>query len=90
MPVKVMEGMACGLPVIVSEGTWVAGYVEREGIGVAVDPADPFAVEAAIVQLKDDPARTAEMGERGRAIVEATLNWEAAARRLVSAYEALH
>jgi glycosyltransferase involved in cell wall biosynthesis len=89
MPVKVMEGMACGLPVIVSAGTWVAGYVERERIGLAVDPADPSAVEVAIVQLKDDAAGAAEMGARGRAIVEASLNWEAAAGRLVNAYQAL-
>jgi glycosyltransferase involved in cell wall biosynthesis len=89
MPVKVMEGMACGLPVIVSEGTWVAGYVEAEGIGLAVDPADSQAVEAAIVRLKDDPALAAEMGARGRAIVEASLNWDAAAGRLVAAYEPL-
>jgi glycosyltransferase involved in cell wall biosynthesis len=89
MPVKVMEGMACGLPVIVSEGTWVAGYVEREKIGLAVDPADSSAVEAAIVRLKDDPVLAQEMGARGRAIVEASLNWEAAAGRLVAAYEAL-
>jgi len=71
MPVKVMEGMACGLPVIVSEGTWVAGYVEREEIGLAVDPADPSAVEAAIVRLKDDPVLAEKMGARGRAIVAA-------------------
>jgi glycosyltransferase involved in cell wall biosynthesis len=89
MPVKVMEGMACGLPVIVSEGTWVAGYVEREGIGFAVDPADSSAVEAAIVRLKDDRGLAEKMGARGRAIVEASLNWEAAAARLVTAYEAL-
>ena len=89
MPVKVMEGMACGLPVIVSEGTWVGAYVERERIGLAVDPAYSSAVEAALVRLKDDPALAAEMGARGRAIVEASLNWGAAAGRLVAAYEGL-
>ncbi len=89
MPVKVMEAMACALPVLVSTGTWVAGYVEREGIGLAVDPSDASAVEDALVRLKDDPALAREMGTRGRAIVEESLNWEAAAGRLVAAYEQL-
>ncbi len=89
MPVKVMEAMACALPVLVSAGTWVGEYVERERIGFAVDAADAAAVEEALVRLKDDPALATEMGQRGRAIVEAHLNWEAAAGRLVNAYEGL-
>lgn len=89
MPVKVMEAMACALPVLVTAGTWVGGYVEREGIGFAVDSTDPSAVEAAIVRLKDDPDLAHDMGTRGRAIVEDTLNWEAASQRLVAAYRAL-
>ncbi len=89
MPVKVMEAMACGLPSLVSAGTWVGEYVERERIGFAVDAADAAAVEEALVRLKDDPALATEMGQRGRAIVEGHLNWEAAAGRLVAAYEDL-
>jgi glycosyltransferase involved in cell wall biosynthesis len=89
MPVKVMEAMACALPVLVSEGTWVGGYVEREGIGLTVDSTDAGAVEAAILRLKDDPALARDMGKRGRAIVQDSLNWEAAANRLVEAYQRL-
>jgi len=89
MPVKVMEAMACALPVLVSAGTWVGGYVESEGLGFAVDPADASAVESALVRLKNDPTLAREMGTRGRAIVEESLNWEAAASRLVAAYEQL-
>lgn len=89
MPVKVMEAMACGLPVLVSSDTWVAEYVTRNAIGMAVDPTDSHGVERALVALKDDVRLAREMGERGRSIVERELNWEAAAARLVEAYESL-
>lgn len=88
-PVKAMEGMALGLPVIVSKGTWIGDYVEEHGIGLAVDGEAPASVAQAILTLRDDRKRAREMGRKGRAIVEDGLNWRAAAHRLVQAYESL-
>lgn len=88
-PVKVMEAMACELPVIVAAGTWVGEYVVEHGIGLAVEPGDAGSLAEAVAALKDDPGARADMGRRGRAIVEAGLNWEAVASRLVAAYDRL-
>jgi len=88
-PVKVMEGMACGLPVIVTAGTYIAEYVERSGIGLAVDYRDVQAIAAALDSLLSDRAAARAMGARGRAIAERELNWEAVSARLVRAYGAL-
>jgi glycosyltransferase involved in cell wall biosynthesis len=44
---------------------------------------------AAIVSLADDPARRAQMGQRGRRRIEAALSWEHQARGLVEAYSKL-
>ncbi|MDP2182852.1 MAG: glycosyltransferase family 4 protein [Actinomycetota bacterium] len=88
-PVKAMEGMALGVPVLVSKGTWVADYVEQHGIGLAVREGDPDGIADALVRLRDDPDEAARMGERGRGIVDAGLNWEAASARLIRAYEGL-
>jgi glycosyltransferase involved in cell wall biosynthesis len=85
-PVKVMEAMACALPVIVAEGTWVGEYVLSNGVGVAVTPDDGESLAQAIEALKRDPALTAEMGRRGRALVEAGLNWDAVSERLLGTY----
>ena len=89
LQVKIIEGMACGLPVIVNAGTYAGDLVERERIGVTVDGADPVAVEAAVLGLKNDRAAAREMGARGRALVEGGLNWQASVARLVTGYARL-
>lgn len=86
MPVKAMEGMACGLPVIVSAGTWVGRFVEDAGVGFAVDESDVESVAAAIRTLRDDAELARDMGVRGRALVDDGMNWRAASERLVTAY----
>lgn len=88
-PVKAMEAMACGLPLIVTKGTYAGDYVERQGLGYAVDDKDPQDVERALVSLARDRAAARQMGRRGRIIAERELNWGAASGRLVAAYDAL-
>jgi glycosyltransferase involved in cell wall biosynthesis len=88
-PVKMMEAMACGLPVVVAEGTWAGEYAVRTGVGVTVSPGDASSLEAALLSIAGDASRAAEMGRRGRAIVEGGLNWSSAAGRLVETYARL-
>jgi succinoglycan biosynthesis protein ExoL len=88
-PVKVMEAMACGLPVIVASGTWIAEYVQRHELGFAVPVGDRGALEDAVAALVNDRDEAAAMGRRGRAIVEAGLSWRSAAGRLTGVYSEL-
>jgi glycosyltransferase involved in cell wall biosynthesis len=88
-PVKMMEAMACGLPVIVASGTWAGDYAVENGVGVAVPSGDVDALVLALVALRDDPASVAEMGRRGRALVESGLDWRSAAERLSGLYARL-
>lgn len=87
-PVKAIEGMAFGRPIIVATGTWIGEYVEKQGIGLAVD-VDVRSVREAIVRLRDDHEMADSMGRRGRQLVEQGLNWEAISSKLVSGYERL-
>lgn len=89
IPVKALEGMASGLPVIVTRGTWIADLVEQHELGLKVDPLDVAEVEEALLKLSSDRELAQEMGRRGRAIIEGGLNWAAASRRLTEAYRDL-
>jgi glycosyltransferase involved in cell wall biosynthesis len=67
----VLEAMASGRPVVVTENPGMAGYVEHGVTGLLVPPGDPAAMAAAIGELLADPVRARGMGRAGRAAVEA-------------------
>ena len=62
----VLEGMAAGLPVIVSDLPALAELVEHGKEGFRVPPADSDALAAAIARLLDDASLRKQMGSRGR------------------------
>jgi hypothetical protein len=62
-----MEGMACGRPVIVTPTEGLAGYVE-EGAAIAVRPGDPAALRQAIEQLLADPTRARSLASAAHAL----------------------
>lgn len=81
----VLEAMAVGAPVVVTPEVGLAAEVERSGAGV-VTPNDPPTLAAALRALLADPARRAEMGRRGRAVVEARYTWERVAAQMEELY----
>jgi glycosyltransferase involved in cell wall biosynthesis len=88
-PNKMFEYMAAGLPVIASDFPLWRQLVEEPGCGLTVDPLDPAAIATAMRRLTSDPAAAAAMGERGRAAVRGTLNWEHESRALLALYACL-
>jgi glycosyltransferase involved in cell wall biosynthesis len=77
------EAMAAGTPVVAGAG---GALPEIAGdAALLVDPQDVEALCAAISGLLDDPARRAELSERGR---ERSLDfhWDACARRTLEVY----
>ena len=84
--ISLVEGMACGLPVV---GTRVGGMVETvvDGeTGLLVEPEQPAALADAIVSLLQDAARSRRMGASGRARAVARFSWGARADKLLATY----
>lgn len=88
VPNKLFDYMSRGLPVATTPCRPVRRIVEREGCGVVV-PEDPSEMAAALHGLLDSSDRLGEMGERGRAAVERTYNWERDGSRYLRVVEAL-
>ena len=63
----VLEGMACGLPVIVSDRTGAAEVVTNGRDGFVVPARDPDAIRERLVALHRDPAARERMGRAARA-----------------------
>jgi len=68
VPSKIYGILAAGRPVLAlaDPRSDVARIVAESGCGLAVDPDDPVRAAAAILELRRDPARLAEMGRRAR------------------------
>ena len=79
----VLEAMASGLPVIVTDVGGTAELVDGNGVVVPVD--DEAALREAVVGLRDDRERRREMGERSREIA-LEYSWEKVAEEYLRLY----
>jgi glycosyltransferase involved in cell wall biosynthesis len=83
----VIEAMACGKPVLASNLPGVRSVVAHGQDGLLARTGDVNDLAEKIQMLLDDPQRRREMGERGRAKVEAKYGWPRIIPRLVRVYE---
>jgi spore coat protein SA len=88
---NLIEAMALGQPVIVTETGALPGEidVERLGCGIFVPSENPHALAEAIVFLGDNPYTAEAMGQKGRQLTEHYYNIERYARHLHEFFESL-
>ena len=79
----VLEAMASGLPVIVTDVGGTAELVEGNGVRVPVD--DEAALRSAVAALRDDAGKRREMGQRSREIA-LEYSWERVAEEYLRLY----
>jgi len=89
LPIKLLEYMACGLPVVAGRLPLVARYIEESGAGVVVDATCPDELAKGILDLLADPDRRRRMGENGRRAVRDRWNWEVMESVLFEVYAGL-
>lgn len=80
------EAMACGVPVVSTDGGALPEVVGDAGL--IVPARDPAALAQAIARLLDDDALRAELGVLGRQRVLERFSWAEAARTLTAYYTA--
>ncbi len=89
LPASLLEGMACGLPVV---ATMIAGVTElvvdgETGIGVPTEDVD--AIARALTTLRDDQALRFRLGRAGFERARSEFSVERLAERLMCLYEDL-
>jgi glycosyltransferase involved in cell wall biosynthesis len=82
----VIEAMAVGLPVIISDKVNIWREVQAGEAGRVI-PCDAKALADQILDLLDHPEAAAHLGQRGRSLVESCFQWPRVARSLAEAYE---
>lgn len=89
LPRSILEGAACGRPVVTTDVPGCRSFV-REGIdGLVVPPDNPAALAQAFITLARDPDGVARMGASARARVTENYTEEAVARSVAQLYARL-
>ena len=78
------EAMACGVPLVSTDGGALPEVVGDAG--VLVPARDVDAMTAAIVGLLDDPSRRTQLGEEGRLRIDDMFCWRVTARQMTDYY----
>jgi glycosyltransferase involved in cell wall biosynthesis len=84
--IAVLEAMAAGLPVAISDQVNLWHEVEAGGAGL-VGPCDVGAFAALLERLLGDPAEARRMGEAGRRLARDSFAWPRIAAMLETVYE---
>jgi glycosyltransferase involved in cell wall biosynthesis len=85
VPVKLLDSMAAGRPVVVTPRTESRRIVEAAQAGVVAAGDEPAALAAALEPLLLDGSLAARLGANGRAAVERDYDWDVIGRRLAAA-----
>jgi len=84
----VVEAMAAGLPVIISDNVNIWREVELAGAGKVV-PCDAPKLADGILDLLDKPETAYQMGQKGKKLVRDDYEWHNIAIRLQESYAAI-
>jgi glycosyltransferase involved in cell wall biosynthesis len=85
-PVKAIECMAAGIPIIASSFRGLSMLVKRRRCGLSVDSTSAAEIEAAMEKLLSDRNLAHELGSAARRAFETRCNWEAVEPKLLGAY----
>ena len=86
-PNKVFDYMAAGRPVVLAIDGVIREVIEAAGCGIFAQPGDPVALANVIRTLASDPARSREMGLKGRRYVESHFSRSMLAEKLAHILE---
>jgi glycosyltransferase involved in cell wall biosynthesis len=87
--VAVVEAMACGVPVVVSDAGGLPEVVVAGESGLVVPRDDPAALAAALQNLIDDAPLRQRLGQAGRARAKAEYAWPDCVSRMLACQDAV-
>ncbi|WP_414530466.1 glycosyltransferase family 4 protein [Nodularia chucula] len=88
-PLKILEGMATGVPVIASDLPVVRELGEDTVHFLLVKPGSAKAIKDAVLQLSNDKELASQLAKNARQQIENNYTWERAGKALTTAYTEL-
>ena len=88
-PLKVLEAMAAGGPLVASDLPVVRALVEPEHEALLVRPGSAKAIKDGLLRLREDSELGVRLSKAARVRVERDFTWQIAGKRLLSCYRDL-
>ncbi|MEA5515507.1 glycosyltransferase family 4 protein [Nodularia sp. UHCC 0506] len=88
-PLKILEGMATGVPIIASDLPVVRELGENKVHFLLVKPGSAKAIKDAVLQLHNDPKLATNLAKNARQRIEEKYSWKLAGATLTTAYTQL-
>lgn len=89
LPIKLLEYMLAGIPVVASNFALWQQYVKDNECGIMVNPENAEEISSACRYLLDNPEIAQQMGERGRDAVIRFYTWEQEQKKLLVFYHSI-
>jgi glycosyltransferase involved in cell wall biosynthesis len=81
---KIFEYLACGKPLLTTDVGNLKDFVEKNNIGMVVEPENPRELAKGIVALLSDKVKLAEMGMNARRLAVEKYSWRSTAEEILS------
>ena len=88
-PLKLLEALASGTPVIASDLPVVTEIARHHHEAILVRPGSAKGIKDAVCQLREQPELRLTLSTQGRRRIEEQFTWQRAQRQLLAAYEGL-
>jgi glycosyltransferase involved in cell wall biosynthesis len=86
-PLKVLEAMAAGTPLIASDIPVVRELAEKQKEAILVRPSSAKAIKDGLLELKNNQKLFSKLSVAARARIEKDFQWSRATSQLLEAYE---
>ena len=88
-PLKVLEAMAAGTPLVASDIPVVSALAKNETEAILVRPGSAKAIKDGMLRLYHDPHLGLSLSKAARARVEGEFTWQTATEKLLACYQDL-
>jgi len=89
-PIKMIEAMACGLPIVATDVNGINEYVRHKHHAYLVRPNDPWALAEGIMEVIRDPELAKHIGRQARRLAEEKFDEKVVSTNIENVIEQMH